>query len=224
MLKSITVAPPSSSDGKNHVSYDGPNPAHVSFWRANNPTLWDFCVSMTGRADIEGSKSNVAVNAWLPQAWLSLVSVRIGIHNMPRKCSITDKQRYTDLCKFDHNQTKENIHMYRETVPTPLCSFVSLPPKVFESLASLIGRLWRKERGHILTHLLFLRHPTSFLTPLGVQVAQPFISSPSGLGDNVRHKRLQAAAKELPRFVFDSSNVSAVFLITIHIEDPPLRS
>jgi hypothetical protein len=34
----------------------------------NNPTLWDFCVSMIGRADIEGSKSNVAMNAWLPQA------------------------------------------------------------------------------------------------------------------------------------------------------------
>ena len=37
-------------------------------WRVNNPTLWDFCVSMIGRADIEGSKSNVAMNAWLPQA------------------------------------------------------------------------------------------------------------------------------------------------------------
>ena len=34
----------------------------------NNPTLWDFCISMIGRADIEGSKSNVAMNAWLPQA------------------------------------------------------------------------------------------------------------------------------------------------------------
>ena len=34
----------------------------------NNPTLGDFCVTMIGRADIEGSKSNVAMNAWLPQA------------------------------------------------------------------------------------------------------------------------------------------------------------
>eukprot|EP00400_MALV-I_sp_L67-5_P000115 gene118-1163_t len=41
---------------------------HVPYWRVNNPTLWDFCVSMIGRADIEGSKSNVAMNAWLPQA------------------------------------------------------------------------------------------------------------------------------------------------------------
>ena len=38
------------------------------FRRVNSPTLWDFCVSMIGRADIEGSKSIVAMNAWLPQA------------------------------------------------------------------------------------------------------------------------------------------------------------
>ena len=37
----------------------GLNLAHVPYWRVNNPILWDFCVSMIGRADIEGSKSNV---------------------------------------------------------------------------------------------------------------------------------------------------------------------
>ena len=34
----------------------------------NNPTLCEFCFAMIGRADIEGSKSNVAMDAWLPQA------------------------------------------------------------------------------------------------------------------------------------------------------------
>jgi hypothetical protein len=34
----------------------------------NNPTLCAFCYAMIGRADIEGSKSNVAMDAWLPQA------------------------------------------------------------------------------------------------------------------------------------------------------------
>ena len=34
----------------------------------NNPTLGELCFAMIGRADIEGSKSNVAMNAWLPQA------------------------------------------------------------------------------------------------------------------------------------------------------------
>ncbi|KAK3842156.1 MAG: hypothetical protein J3R72DRAFT_368416 [Linnemannia gamsii] len=32
----------------------------------NNPTLTEFCFSMIGRADIEGSKSNIAMNAQLP--------------------------------------------------------------------------------------------------------------------------------------------------------------
>ena len=34
----------------------------------NNPTLGLSCEAMIGRADIEGSKSNVAMDAWLPQA------------------------------------------------------------------------------------------------------------------------------------------------------------
>ena len=34
----------------------------------NNPNLCAFCDTSIGRADIEGSKSNVAMNAWLPQA------------------------------------------------------------------------------------------------------------------------------------------------------------
>ncbi|CAN6967500.1 unnamed protein product, partial [Brassica rapa subsp. trilocularis] len=43
-------------------------PAHVPYWWVNNPTLGEFCFTMIGRADIEESKSNVAMNAWLPQA------------------------------------------------------------------------------------------------------------------------------------------------------------
>jgi hypothetical protein len=34
----------------------------------NNPTLCEFCFTMIGRADIEGSKSDVAMDAWPPQA------------------------------------------------------------------------------------------------------------------------------------------------------------
>ena len=34
----------------------------------NNHTLGEFCFAMIGRADIEGSKSDVAMNAWPPQA------------------------------------------------------------------------------------------------------------------------------------------------------------
>ncbi|KAL2223955.1 UNVERIFIED_CONTAM: Protein TAR1 [Sesamum indicum] len=56
------------SRGKTNLSHDGLNPAHVPYWWVNNPTLGEFCFTMIGRADIEGSKSNVAMNAWLPQA------------------------------------------------------------------------------------------------------------------------------------------------------------
>ena len=48
------------------TSQNNPKPPHVLYWRVNNPTLWDFCVSMI--ADIERSNSNVAINACLPQA------------------------------------------------------------------------------------------------------------------------------------------------------------
>uniref|UniRef100_A0A7M4E9Q8 Uncharacterized protein n=1 Tax=Crocodylus porosus TaxID=8502 RepID=A0A7M4E9Q8_CROPO len=34
----------------------------------NKPTLGEFCFTMIGRADIEGSKSDVAMNTWPPQA------------------------------------------------------------------------------------------------------------------------------------------------------------
>ncbi|KAL4346880.1 hypothetical protein GQ457_17G007690 [Hibiscus cannabinus] len=54
--------------GKTNLSHDGLNPARVPYWWVNNPTLGEFCFTMIGRADIEGSKSNVAMNAWLPQA------------------------------------------------------------------------------------------------------------------------------------------------------------
>ncbi|PHT25252.1 Regulator of rDNA transcription protein 15 [Capsicum baccatum] len=54
--------------GKTNLSQDGLNPAHIPYWWVNNPTLGEFCFTMIGRADIERSKSNVAMNAWLPQA------------------------------------------------------------------------------------------------------------------------------------------------------------
>ena len=44
------------------------NPAHVPCQWVNNPTLSVFCGARLGRADIEGSKSDVAMNAWPPQA------------------------------------------------------------------------------------------------------------------------------------------------------------
>ena len=68
----LGVVPPNGEEKKKDIqlqfTYDGLNPAHVPCQRVNNPTLDDFCDNMIGRADIEESKSNVAMNAWLPQA------------------------------------------------------------------------------------------------------------------------------------------------------------
>ena len=55
-------------EGKTNLSRDGLNPAHVLWQWVNNPTLGDGCNSMIERADIEGSKSDVAKDAWPPQA------------------------------------------------------------------------------------------------------------------------------------------------------------
>ena len=68
VLSRITIATTSHQQGKTNLSHDGLNPAHVPYWRVNNPTLGEFCFAMIGRADIEGSKSDVAMNAWPPQA------------------------------------------------------------------------------------------------------------------------------------------------------------
>ncbi|PHT26737.1 hypothetical protein CQW23_33656 [Capsicum baccatum] len=65
---SWTTPPIIDTSGKTNLSHDGLNPAHVPYWWVNNPTLGEFCFTMIGRADIEGSKSNVAMNAWLPLA------------------------------------------------------------------------------------------------------------------------------------------------------------
>ena len=59
---------PSHQKGKTNLSHDGLNPAHIRYWWVNNPTLHEFCFTVIGRADIEGSKSDVAMNTWPPQA------------------------------------------------------------------------------------------------------------------------------------------------------------
>ncbi|KAG0495241.1 hypothetical protein HPP92_006235 [Vanilla planifolia] len=55
-------------EGKTNLSHDGLNPAHIPYWWVNNPTIGEFYFTMIERADIEGSKSNIAMDAWLPQA------------------------------------------------------------------------------------------------------------------------------------------------------------
>lgn len=55
-------------EGNTNLFHEGLMPAHAPCWQMNNPTLGEFCFTTIGRADIEGSKSDTAMNIWLPQA------------------------------------------------------------------------------------------------------------------------------------------------------------
>jgi hypothetical protein len=77
----------------------------------NNPTLGEFCFAMIGRADIEGSKSNVAMNAWLPQAsypcgnfsdtsCLKLLKSKGSIGHAFTVCIRTENQNQVSFCPF----------------------------------------------------------------------------------------------------------------------------
>ena len=54
--------------GKTNLFHNGLNPAHVPFLKVNNLNLCACCDASIRRADIEGSKSNVDMSSWLPQA------------------------------------------------------------------------------------------------------------------------------------------------------------
>ncbi|KAI3421204.1 hypothetical protein GPALN_014832 [Globodera pallida] len=60
-----------------------PSDAHVPYWWVNNPTLGEFCFAMIGRADIEGSKSDVAMDAWPPQASYPCGHLRYALTDVP---------------------------------------------------------------------------------------------------------------------------------------------
>ena len=77
----------------------------------NNPTLGEFCFTMIGRADIEGSKSNVAMDAWLPQAsypcgnfsdtsCLKLSKSKGSIGHAFAVCIRTENQDQASFCPF----------------------------------------------------------------------------------------------------------------------------
>ena len=77
----------------------------------NNPTLSLGCEAMIGRADIEESKSNVAMNAWLPQAsypcgnfsdtsGLKFLKTKGSIGHVFTVCIRTENQNQTSFYPF----------------------------------------------------------------------------------------------------------------------------
>ena len=86
----------------------------------NNPTLGDFCDTMIGRADIEESKSNVAMNAWLPQA-----SYPCG--------------NFSDTSSFKFRKTKGSIgHAFTVCIRTENQNQMSFYPFVLHEISVLI--------------------------------------------------------------------------------------
>ena len=66
VLRKIKPATTYHQCGKTIVSTDGLNLAQIPYKWEKNPTLGEFCFNMIEGADIVGSKSNVAMHAWLP--------------------------------------------------------------------------------------------------------------------------------------------------------------
>ncbi|CAB4029881.1 Hypothetical predicted protein [Paramuricea clavata] len=148
VLSRITIATTIQQQGKTNLSHDGLNPAHVPYWRVNNPTLGEFCFAMLGRADIEGSKSNVAMNAWLPQASypcgnfsdtpsLKLVKTKGSIGHAFTVCIHTENQNQVSLYPFVLHEISVLIELtlghlrYHLTVVPPQPN--SQPDSVFGS-------------------------------------------------------------------------------------------
>ena len=97
----------------------------------NNPTLGEFCFTMIGRADIEGSKSNVAMNAWLPQA-----SYPCG--------------NFSDTSSLKLLKTKGSIgHAFTVCIHTENQNQVSFYPFVLHEISVLI----ELTLGHLRYHL-----------------------------------------------------------------------
>ena len=85
----------------------------------NNPTLGDFCDTMIGRADIEESKSNVAMNAWLPQA-----SYPCG--------------NFSDTSTVEHRQSRGSLgHAFTVYIRTENLNQVSFYPFVPQEISVL---------------------------------------------------------------------------------------
>ncbi|KAG9438738.1 hypothetical protein H6P81_021333 [Aristolochia fimbriata] len=72
---------------------DGLNPAHVPYWWVNNPTLGEFCFTMIGRADIEGSKkSSVAMSGLAATSRLSLWTPALSFNGCAAPAKLPHRQ------------------------------------------------------------------------------------------------------------------------------------
>jgi hypothetical protein len=124
----------------------------------NNPTLGEFCFAMIGRADIEGSKSNVAMNAWLPQAsypcgnfsdtssdtFHQQNTAKGSIGHAFTVCIRTENQNQMSFSPFGLHE----ISVLIELILGHLCCLLTDVPPQPNSPPDYVSNLGREGRGH----------------------------------------------------------------------------
>src|SRR4051812_22416656 len=118
----------------------------------NNPTLGLCCEAMIGRADIEESKSNVAMNAWLPQASypcgnfsdtssLKLLKAKGSIGHAFTVCIHTENQNQRSFYPF----VLHEISVLIELLLGHLCYLLTDVPPSQNSPSDYVSRI---DHGH----------------------------------------------------------------------------
>jgi hypothetical protein len=119
----------------------------------NNPTLGLCCEAMIGRADIEESKSNVAMNAWLPQASypcgnfsdtsrLKDLKSKGSIGHAFAVCIHTENQNQTSFYPF----VLHEISVLIELVLGHLCYLLTDVPPQPNSPPDFVSRVGHREQ------------------------------------------------------------------------------
>ena len=105
VLRKIKPAATYHQYGKTNVYTDGLNPAQIPYKWQKNPTLGEFCFNMIEGADIVGSKSNVAMHAWLPHPCGNFSDTS----SFTLRCSLF-LRLLSPHQKSDYSQAQQDLH------------------------------------------------------------------------------------------------------------------
>jgi hypothetical protein len=119
----------------------------------NNPTLGLCCEAMIGRADIEESKSNVAMNAWLPQASYPCGNFSDTSSLKPLKAKGSIGHAFT-VCIHTENQNQRSFYPFVlheisvliELLLGHLCYLLTDVPPQPNSPSDTVSRIDREHR------------------------------------------------------------------------------
>ncbi len=157
----------------------------------NNPTLGPGCEAMIGRADIEESKSNVAMNAWLPQA-----SYPCG--------------NFSDTSSLKFLKTKGSIgHAFTVCIHTENQNQRSFYPFVLHEISVLIELLL----GHLCYR--FTDVPPQPNSPPDFVLLVDRQQDINAISFNARNKDLKGPV--LPKEVSKLTSRVVVFIVDLHL-------